>query len=281
MRDRSNSLASLFRSPLNRLEPSWRQALLNPVVSVLIALLVAQLVAALFLAGNRMQSSSTDDPLLDLSSEQVRRIEISSNDEQVVLARATDGWVLPALARFPADADKVDQLLSRLTALQRPLPVGSSREAQRRLKVADDNAERRIRLYSDAGELARLLIGDSPGFRRLYARLADEEVIYDLPLANFQVASDSDEWVKQDQLRLETEAIIRVSSDDWTLSRANGRWRLKIASSPADGPPSLASAPDSDGAERAQTEQDRSKSGSAEPGVTVLEEAGLDEAELR
>lgn len=272
MRDRSNWLANLFRNPLSGLEPSWRRALLNPVVSLLIALLVAQLVAALFLAGNAMQSASTDDPLLDLSSEEVRRIKIITDDEQVALARTTDGWVLPALAGFPAKADKVDQLLSRLTALQRPLPVGSSSEAQRRLKVADDNAERRIRLYGDAGELAQLLTGESPGFRRLYARLADEEVIYDLPLADFQVTSDSDEWVKHDQLRLDAEAIMRISSDDWTLSRIDGSWRLKTESSPSVGHSTLALAPESNRAEQAQTEQDRSELGSAERGVTELDE---------
>ncbi|MCF7978307.1 MAG: DUF4340 domain-containing protein [Chromatiaceae bacterium] len=242
MSDRPNWLAQRFRNPLSGLEPSWRRALQTPAVSALIALLVAQLVAALVLAGNAMQTSSAADaPLLNLVSDQVKRIEIDSADEQVVLARAAEGWVLPALADFPVDADKVDRLLSTLTALQRPLPVGASGETQRRLKVADDNAERRITLYGntgntgdtgdtgDVGELTQLLTGDSRGFRRLYARLADEETVYDLPLANALIADDSGDWLRRDQLHLDAEAIERVHSDDWTLSRMDGSWRLTAA----------------------------------------------------
>lgn len=235
MSNQTNGLASLFRNPLSGLDASWRRALLNPAVSVLIALLVAQLVAALVLASNAMQSATiADTPLLDLSGKQVTRIEISTDDEQVVLARANDTWVLPALADFPADADRVEQLLGTLTALKRPLPVGSSSEAQRRLKVADDNAERRISLSDETGKLAQLLIGDSPGFRRLYGRLADKEAVYDLPLANFQVAANSDDWVKQDQLRVDAEAIERISIDDWMLSRADGSWQLETEANPSE-----------------------------------------------
>ncbi|MEA1049212.1 DUF4340 domain-containing protein [Lamprobacter modestohalophilus] len=261
MSDRPNGLAQRFRNPLSRLEPSWRRALQTPAVSALIALLVAQLVAALVLAGNAMQTSSTADaPLLNLVSDQVKRIEIDSADEQVVLARATEGWVLPALADFPADADKVDRLLSTLTALQRPLPVGASAETQRRLKVADDNAERRITLYGntgntgdigdigdtgDVGELTQLLTGDSPGFRRLYARLADEETVYDLPLANVLIASDSGDWLRRDQLHLDAGAIERVHSDDWSLSRIDGSWRLTAAlADQTAGTPTSAPAPE-------------------------------------
>ncbi|WP_462322405.1 DUF4340 domain-containing protein [Halochromatium sp.] len=257
MSDPSNGATRLFRNPFSRIEPSWRRALLSPAVGVLIMLLIAQLVAALVLASNAMRATPADAPLFDLASEQVTRIEISSDDQQLVLVRAPEGWVLPRLADFPADADKVDQLLSTLTRLQRPLPVGSSEEAQRRLKVADDNAERRIQLYGDAGALAQLLTGDSPGFRRLYARIAGEETVYDLPLADFQITSDHDDWVKQDQLRVDAEAIERISSSDWTLSRIDGGgWQLKTDSVRSAGGLTAAPAPDLD-TERAQSEQDQ------------------------
>ncbi|MBK5938539.1 DUF4340 domain-containing protein [Halochromatium roseum] len=267
MSDRSNGLAQHFRHPLSGLEPSWRRALQTPAVSALIALLVAQLVAALVLAGNAIQTSiTTDAPLLDLSSDQVRRIEIDSADEEVVLARAAEGWVLPALADFPADADKVDRLLNTLTALQRPLPVGASAETQHRLKVADDNAECRITLYGkpgntgdvgDVGELTQLLTGDSPGFRRLYARLADEETVYDLPLANVLMTSDRRDWLRRDQLRLDAEAIERVHSDNWTLSRMDGSWRLTAAlADQTAGTPTSAPAPELERMELDHREQE-------------------------
>ncbi|MBK1617948.1 hypothetical protein CKO42_05660 [Lamprobacter modestohalophilus] len=299
MSDRPNWLAQRFRNPLSGLEPSWRRALQTPAVSALIALLVAQLVAALVLAGNAMQTSSAADaPLLNLVSDQVKRIEIDSADEQVVLARAAEGWVLPALADFPADADKVDRLLSTLTALQRPLPVGASGETQRRLKVADDNAERRITLYGNTGntgdtgdtghvgELTQLLTGDSRGFRRLYARLADEDTVYDLPLANVLIASDSGDWLRRDQLHLDAGAIERVHSDDWTLSRMDGSWRLtaaladRMAGTPTSAPAPELERMELDHREREGTERESSEREDAGRENTGREGAGREDKTL-
>jgi len=227
MRDRSNWLSSVFRNPLSGLEPSWRQALQTPAVSALIALLLMQLVAALVLAGKALDQQASDAPLLAFEPAEVTRIEILGTEQDVVLERGADGWILPALNGFPADAEKVEQLLQRLTALGRPLPVGTSPETQERLKVADQNAETRLVLSSDDGELTTLLLGDSPGFRRLYARLAGDSEVYDLPLASFEIASDSDDWARRDQLRLDPETIQRITTNGWALSRVETGWRLE------------------------------------------------------
>jgi hypothetical protein len=96
--------------------------------------------------------------------------------------------------------------------------------------VADTNTETRLVLAGNEGELASLLFGDSPGFRRLYARLAGEPEVYDLPLASFEITSDSSDWIRRDQLRLEAEAIERIQADGpsggWALTRIDGGWRL-------------------------------------------------------
>jgi hypothetical protein len=225
----------LFANPLRRLQPSWRQALRAPAVSGLIALLLVQLVAALVLAAQDWQRRVPDAPLLTVAPERVRAIEIVSDAQTLRLERAGAGWVLPGLDGFPADAGKVEQLLTAITELPRSLPVAASAESRQRLQVADDNAETRIRLLAAEGVLAELLTGDSPGFRRLYGRLAGEEEVYDLPLPGFLVASDSDDWVPRDRLRLAADAITRISSDDWTLVRTeDGAWELEDDQRPVD-----------------------------------------------
>jgi hypothetical protein len=223
----SNQRLSAFANPLSKLEPSWRNALQTPAVTGLLALLLVQLVVALVLAGQGISRSKPDEPLLGVAPQQVSVIEIIGNDATLRLQRSADGWVLPDLAGFPADAGKVDQLLTTLSELPRTLPVAASAEARQRLKVADENAATRIKLLDENGALAELLTGDSPGFRRLYGRLAGEDAVFDLPLAAFEVGSDSDDWVIRDRLRLNAEAITRVIADDWTLTRAaDGSWQL-------------------------------------------------------
>ena len=61
--------------------------------------------------------------------------------------------------------------------------------------MADDDFERRITLRGDDGELVTLIVGDSPGFRRLFARVAGEDAVYDLRLALTDLSADSDGWI--------------------------------------------------------------------------------------
>ena len=216
-----------YANPLSKLDPHWRGALQTPAVSGLIALLLVQVVTALVLAGQGLHQVTPDEPLLGLSAQQVDGIEIVSTDDSLRLERSPDGWVLPELGGFPADTGKVDQLLTSLSDMPRSLPVASSAESRRRLKVADDDALIRVKLLGEGGTLAELLTGDSPGFRRLYGRLAGEDEVYDLPLASFEIASDSDDWVRRDRLRLDAEAIAQIDAGGWTLTRtAEGSWQL-------------------------------------------------------
>ncbi|MBK1704091.1 DUF4340 domain-containing protein [Halochromatium glycolicum] len=222
----SNERRGRFTNPFGRLQPSWRKALKSPPVIGLVGLLLIQLGIALFLAAQGWQRAAPDESLLRFSPEQVSTIEIVSDGQTLRLSRQAEGWALPALDGFPADPDKVERLLVQLSKLPRSIPVAASAESRRRLEVADDNAGARIRLLGERGLLAELLTGESPGFRRLYGRVAGEEAVYDLPLAGFQISSDGDDWVRRDQLRLDAEAITRIRTDDWTLERGDAGWQI-------------------------------------------------------
>ena len=225
----SNARPGLLSNPLRRLGPSWRKALRSPPVLGLITVLVIQVGAAVYLAGQGLQRNVPDESLLAFSPQQVSGIEIVADGETMRLERRAEGWVLPALDGFPADNDKVEQLLVQLSELPRSIPVAASAESRQRLAVADENVDTRLKLLgAGGGVLAELLTGDSPGFRRLYGRVAGEEEVYDLPLAGFQLTSDSDDWVQRDHLRLDVDAIDRISAEGWTLRRdADERWRLE------------------------------------------------------
>ena len=131
------------------------------------------------------------------------------------------------LSDFPADGTKVDQLLDKLSGLKRPLPVTTSPEAQQRHKVADVGFERKVTLDAGDKPVATLLLGDSPGFRRVFARPAGESVVYDLDLALFDASNRRDDWLARDNLKLGQETIERVASGDWTLAKTDGAWKLE------------------------------------------------------
>ncbi len=194
--------STLTRTPwLGRLHwpgPSWQRALKTPLVVALAVALVAQLLMALMAGrGAGMAPAEMDAVLLDFDADAVIAIEIQDGDGKMLrLVRNGDGWQLPDLSDSPASANRVSQLIDTLAGLTRPLPVATSADARTRFKVADDGFERRLILRGEGGDIATLLIGDSPGFRRLFARVAGEDAVYDLRMALFDLSVSADDWME-------------------------------------------------------------------------------------
>ena len=209
---------------------AWTQVLKSPLLLGLLALLGAQILVAVGLSvGGRgsLTPAALDSPLLAFDPKSVTAIRIEGGSEApVTLAKSKDGWVIANFADFPADAVKVDQLLGTLASLKRPLPIATSPEAQRRHKVADEGFERKVSLEAGDETVAALLLGDSPGFKRVFARPAGESEVYDLELALLDVSNRRDDWLARDSLRLGQESIQRVSSGDWSLVKADDTWTL-------------------------------------------------------
>jgi hypothetical protein len=226
---------SMVKKPMFQFDPSWLKALKTPVAIGLAVALVAQLLLALLLGGGTgMAPAATDVSLLTFDPDDVTALEITAaaqadgeEPRTLRLTRAGGGWTLPALGDFPASDTRVRQLLDSLAGLTRPLPVATTDDAQQRFKVADDAFERRVTLLGDDGELATLITGDSPGFRRLFARAAGEDAIYDLRLSLPELSADSDDWLDRGRLQLDREKVQRISGADWTLLRGEDGWQIE------------------------------------------------------
>ncbi len=220
---------STTKNPMRWLDPSWQQALKTPLVVGLGALLALQLVMALLVGGGGgMAPMAADTPLFAFDPDSVTGIEIQVGDggETLRLARTGEGWTLPGLDNFPASDSRVAQLLDTLAGLTRPLPVATTVAAQGRFKVSDDRFERRLFLRGRDGDLGTLTLGDSPGFRRLFARVDDEPAVYDLRLAQSDLSAGVDDWIDRGRLRLDRADIQRIAGPGWTLVKGDEGWRL-------------------------------------------------------
>lgn len=215
----------------SRADLGWRPDLRSPLVIALVLLLGLQLFLALGLSLREpgMAALTAQTPLLAFTPADVTRVRVEGADGNggVTLSRTPQGsWVLADLADFPVQPAKVDQLLTQLAGLKRPLPIATSEEARKRFKLADDGFERRLTLEGKDGAVATLLIGDSPGFRRIFARPADDPSVYDLNLALSDLSDRRDDWLDTGLLRLEPGQIVRIAGKDWALSKDADLWRL-------------------------------------------------------
>ncbi|MFB1486213.1 MULTISPECIES: DUF4340 domain-containing protein [unclassified Thiocapsa] len=221
-------------------DTGWRPDLRAPIVLGLAGLLVLQILLALGLnlgSGRALAPSAVDTPLLGMMSDQVQslHIEIGDGTESVTLVRRGDTWRIADLADVPVQSAKVEQFLGELAALKRTLPIATSEEARERFRVADDAFERRLTLESETGPIGGLLIGDSPGFRRVFARLPGEPGVHELRLALSDVSARRDDWIEVGLLRLEGEQINRIATRDWILSKdETDVWTLADSNRPVD-----------------------------------------------
>jgi hypothetical protein len=198
----------------------------------LAGLLVIQLLIALALSlggGRGLAPTVPDAPFFDFTPEEVKTLRIESGDgsESVTLTRRDAGWIIADLADAPAQGLKVDQLLDEVAALKRPLPMATSEEARERFKVTETDFERRLVIEGERGPLASLLLGDSPGFRRVFASPPEDPGVYELRLALADLSARRDDWIEPGLLRLERDQLARIATADWTLTKGDdGTWSL-------------------------------------------------------
>ncbi|NEV60302.1 DUF4340 domain-containing protein [Thiorhodococcus minor] len=217
----------------------WGRDLRSPLILGLLLVLALQLLIALgqSLSKPGMAALTPQTPLVAIQPDQVTAITIegAEDDERIRLSRkGEDDWVIAALADLPVTARKADQLLTQVAELKRPLPVGTSAASLTRFKVAEDDFVRRLTLETKDGEEVALILGETPGFRRLYGRPAGDDAVYDLPLALSDVSSRRDDWSQTGLLSLDEETLAAIGGKDWALTKTDDGWTLADSEEPLD-----------------------------------------------
>ena len=195
-------------------------------LSLALALQLA-LALGLHLADNGENAAANRGKLLTLSADQIDRLRIEgSGEEAAVLQKVEGSWSLPEYFNAPVDKAKINELLTTLLGMERSWPVAKTDEAIKRFKVADKDFERRLSFKAGDRELAVLLLGTSPGFRKVHARLAGEKEVFDIPFSTYQASTKNADWVDKQQLWLESESVSAIELPDCRLSRTDGNWTL-------------------------------------------------------
>jgi hypothetical protein len=185
-------------------------------------LLLVQLGLALGLGLNSQQLETFDatEKLLPFTVKDVDQMIFSdSNNTEITLQKQGSNWTLPARFGAQADGPKVADLLQNLIDIRRPWPVAENGATDSRFKAADDNFDLRLNFMQGGKSLGTLLLGSSPGFRKVYARVSGEEKIYAIPFSRYQASLKPEDWLDKRSLQVNVDQISSIELPFGRLTR--------------------------------------------------------------
>ncbi len=206
----------------------------------LAGLLAVQIALAvgLSLRGTDLAPASADGALLSVKADMVDRLTLDGPDKTTVQLVKQDGqWRLPAAGDFPADAERVRQLLDKLVQLKAGVPVATTPGAQARFKVAADGYERRIVLGQGDKALATLFLGTAQGARQVLARVDGSDAIHALALAVYEIPLKSDDWLDKAIVSVKADEVTGLELGDLRLTRGVALPDAAAAVKPASAAP--------------------------------------------
>jgi len=196
---------------------------MNKTIRLLAILAVVQtgLVLATHIGGHSLAAGHAQQNLLAFDSQAVDTVSIQGEKDQpgdsVTISKKDGQWQLPD--GFPADADKLTQLLDKLGDLKHGLPVATTAPALARFKVDDTGYERLISLQQGGKTLARLYLGKGAGARQSYARDGGDNAVYSVALGSYDVPATVDDWRDKRLLQLDETGISSLELDGIRLQR--------------------------------------------------------------
>ncbi|HIQ14363.1 MAG TPA: DUF4340 domain-containing protein, partial [Leucothrix sp.] len=193
--------------------------MMNKLIKILAAIAIVQVVitAMTWMGGSELQGQSDKATLLAFNKDDIDKIIIKSDKQEASLMKKDGKWQM--IDAFPADQDKVNQLLAKLQGLKFSLPVATSEQALKRFKVADDTFERHISLLKNGNSVVELYLGTGAGARQNHARSADQDAVYTVAMGSHDAPAEVAPWQDKNILRLERSAISQVSIDGLSIVR--------------------------------------------------------------
>lgn len=199
-------------------------------IKTLTAVLFVQiaLVSVLLMDNDPLSAKQTPDKLMSFKTDQVDKVVIESDggEKMVELVKEGENWQLPDLDNFKANATKVAAIVSDLAKLESSWVVSSDQDAAERFKAEDDAFEKRATLYDGDQVVAKVTLGTSPGYRRVYGRIGDDPQIHDLSFNTYQLDDDVQSWTDKTVLYLNAADVKEIRFEGLNLVNKDGKWLL-------------------------------------------------------
>lgn len=163
--------------------------------------------------------------LLTFNRADVDRLVIRDSSSTVTLKKSGNDWLLPDLQQLPVDAQKLEDLLTKLQGAKLTWPVATSASSHERFEVAAAKFQRRVEFYQGDKKLGEFFLGSSPGFKKIHVRRDGDNEVYAVELTSFEFSSTAKEWF--DKALLAAKNPILISSKDYALQKQGDSWSFE------------------------------------------------------
>lgn len=197
---------------------------LNKTLTGLLALQLIIMVLAFSLGGR--DGDLVAGPLFpDFRKEAAEKLTVySERDKKVELTKEEGRWTVPAEQGYPADNEKVDGVLEKISELETGSLISSDRSSHKRLKVSENQYNRLVEIEGAGGDAKfRLFLGSSPVYRKVYVRSGTGDEVYQTGgIAAWELPAEPSSWLDHKYLDLKEEAVSSVE-----IENASGSMRFK------------------------------------------------------
>lgn len=201
---------------------------------ILAAILALQLVAVVIMVWPSPTTSDGEGRGLfpGLEADRIVALTITGPaGESIQLAKRSGEWVLPEAGDYPALADKVTALLTKIVGLKADRLVTETSSSHKRLKVANDDFERLIEFELADGTRQQLYVGTSPAIGVAHVRSGgDDEVYLTSDLSAQDAGLEATAYAEQVYFSVPRDDVTAI-----TLENTNGRFELERTVSESEG----------------------------------------------
>lgn len=192
---------------------------------ILVGFLALQLVVAAIVLWPRPAATGEGASLFpDVEADRIVAMTITAGDGQSLQLAKRDGtWVLAEADDYPVAEGKMPPVLEKIAGLKAERLVTQTSGSHKRLKVAEDDYQRRIEFELDDGTRHQLYVGTSPSFGVSHVRAEGQDEVYLASgLSAEELGAEASTWVERTYLEIPSEQIVAL-----TLENGQGRFEFE------------------------------------------------------
>lgn len=197
----------------------------------LLVLLIVQLllVVGLYWYSQQKRVNTLPTQLFAINATEVDKITIADKTGEATLQKESDGWHIAKLNNLKIESGTVEKLLDKLLSLRAGWPIASTTASHQRFSVAEDNFERKVSFYKNGKLVDTLLVGTSPGLKKLHIRKADNNDVYADFLNLSELFPRDLDWLNRSLLSIKD--VDYIKGADYEVKKSAGTWALVTSAS--------------------------------------------------